>query len=82
MPSLSLSALKVNWRPIRVSPFPPAQNLPSPQQQRMQVVVCSARLLSVFAGQLKRAAVELAKLWRLDKYLRRLDVCCQFLSRP
>lgn len=29
---------------------------------------------SVHAGQLKRAAVELAKLWRLDKYLRRLDV--------
>lgn len=25
-------------------------------------------------GQLKRAAVELAKLWRLDKYLRKLDV--------
>ena len=26
------------------------------------------------AGQLTRAAVELAKLWRTDKYLRRLDV--------
>lgn len=25
-------------------------------------------------GQLTRAAVELAKMWRLDKYLRRLDV--------
>lgn len=25
------------------------------------------------AGQLKRSAVELAKQWRLDKYLRRLD---------
>lgn len=31
-------------------------------------------------GQLKRAAVELAKLWRLDKYLRRLDVRCLALS--
>lgn len=28
----------------------------------------------VNAGQLTRAAVELAKLWRTDKYLRRLDV--------
>lgn len=27
-----------------------------------------------FAGQLTRAAVELAKLWRNDKYLRKLDV--------
>ena len=27
-------------------------------------------------GQLTRAAVELAKLWRTDKYLRRLDVRC------
>ncbi len=27
-----------------------------------------------FAGQLTRAAVELAKLWRTDKYLRKLDV--------
>ena len=26
------------------------------------------------AGQLTRAAVELAKLWRTDKYLRKLDV--------
>ena len=26
------------------------------------------------AGQLTRAAVELAKNWRTDKYLRRLDV--------
>jgi Proteasome subunit len=26
-------------------------------------------------GQLTRAAVELAKMWRMDKYLRRLDVC-------
>lgn len=26
------------------------------------------------AGQLTRAAVELAKLWRNDKYLRKLDV--------
>jgi ATP-dependent HslUV protease subunit HslV len=25
-------------------------------------------------GQLTRAAVELAKMWRMDKYLRRLDV--------
>ena len=32
-------------------------------------------MMHVHAGQLKRAAVELAKLWRLDKYLRRLDVC-------
>ncbi|CAL5227214.1 g10134 [Coccomyxa viridis] len=29
--------------------------------------------LEAHPGQLKRAAVELAKLWRLDKYLRRLD---------
>lgn len=29
-----------------------------------------------FAGQLTRAAVELAKMWRMDKYLRRLDVSC------
>ena len=28
----------------------------------------------VCAGQLTRAAVELAKMWRMDKYLRRLDV--------
>ena len=27
-----------------------------------------------FPGQLVRAAVELAKLWRTDKYLRKLDV--------
>ena len=40
---------------------------------------CNASLLYVCAGQLKRAAVELAKLWRLDKYLRRLDVRCQSL---
>ena len=26
-------------------------------------------------GQLTRAAVELAKAWRTDKFLRRLDVC-------
>ena len=30
--------------------------------------------LPLRAGQLTRAAVELAKLWRTDKYLRRLDV--------
>jgi hypothetical protein len=33
--------------------------------------------LSVYSGalgQLKRAAVELSKAWRTDKYLRRLDV--------
>jgi 20S proteasome alpha/beta subunit len=29
-------------------------------------------------GQLTRAAVELAKMWRMDKYLRRLDVRRQF----
>ena len=34
-------------------------------------------MMHAHAGQLKRAAVELAKLWRLDKYLRRLDVCPQ-----
>ena len=28
---------------------------------------------------MKRAAVELAKLWRLDKYLRRLEVRCKRL---
>ena len=33
-------------------------------------------LLYGTAGQLTRAAVELAKLWRTDKYLRRLDVRC------
>ena len=30
--------------------------------------------LPLSAGQLSRAAVELAKLWRTDKYLRKLDV--------
>ena len=30
--------------------------------------------MCVTAGQLTRAAVELAKLWRNDKYLRKLDV--------
>ena len=46
------------------------------------------------AGQLTRAAVELAKLWRTDKYLRKLDVrvfvldpmrhlgCCMQHMRP
>ena len=31
--------------------------------------------LEEHTGQLTRAAVELAKMWRMDKYLRRLDVC-------
>ncbi len=30
--------------------------------------------LEEHTGQLTRAAVELAKMWRMDKYLRRLDV--------
>lgn len=30
--------------------------------------------LEEHSGQLTRAAVELAKMWRMDKYLRRLDV--------
>ena len=30
--------------------------------------------LSALQGQLTRACVELAKNWRMDKYLRRLDV--------
>ena len=34
----------------------------------------SSRASSHVAGQLTRAAVELAKLWRNDKYLRKLDV--------
>jgi hypothetical protein len=39
------------------------------------VTACIAMSNSAMvAGQLKRAAVELAKQWRLDKYLRRLDV--------
>ena len=33
-----------------------------------------SRVCSSYAGQLTRAAVELAKNWRTDKYLRRLDV--------
>lgn len=37
---------------------------------------CTFNLLcfTYVAGQLTRAAVELAKMWRMDKYLRRLDV--------
>ena len=37
---------------------------------------CYIRCTFGTAGQLTRAAVELAKLWRTDKYLRRLDVRC------
>ena len=38
-------------------------------------ICCCPQARVCITGQLKRAAVELAKLWRLDKYLRRLDVC-------
>lgn len=58
--------------------------LPSPyecqllaREDRFQDVIPSAH-----AGQLSRAAVELAKLWRTDKYLRRLDVGLQIPACP
>ena len=36
--------------------------------------VVALKAISRVTGQLTRAAVELAKLWRNDKYLRKLDV--------
>ena len=76
MPSLSLSALKANWKHTRVGhwSFCPTNAQVHTRPNRGESTYCSASLLTVLAGQLKRAAVELAKLWRLDKYLRRLDV--------
>ena len=38
------------------------------------VPVVVPKAIAHVAGQLTRAAVELAKLWRNDKYLRKLDV--------
>ena len=41
---------------------------------RLPAIRRRAGVNALIAGQLTRAAVELAKNWRTDKYLRRLDV--------
>ena len=63
-PSLSLSASRCSWRRTQV-------------MLRCRAGICNtcSQTTDCFvAGQLTRAAVELAKLWRTDKFLRRLDV--------
>ena len=75
MLSLYLRGWKCSWNNIQVNQFLDLFMMLSfccvmadPDMHRTQTNCLN------LAGQLTRAAVELAKLWRTDKYLRKLDV--------
>ena len=74
MPSHSMIGWRLSWSSILVQrDIGPSSALICDCYQCLQ----KSALLEAYtqhAGQLTRAAVELAKLWRSDKYLRKLDV--------
>lgn len=73
--SLGPTVVKGNAKKVRRLPSNILVGFAGSTADAMTLLERLEKKLEEHPGQLMRACVELAKLWRSDKYLRRLEVC-------